>query len=202
MDIGILALQGDVAEHRGALNDLGVTSRPVRRPDDVAGIDGIVLPGGESTTVSMLLASAGLNDVLAKEIDAGLPALGTCAGMILLAREVADGRADQRTFAAIDIAVRRNGYGRQRESFECDLDIPALGAPAFHAVFIRAPVVESVGDDVEVMASLDGKPVLCRQGSVVVTAFHPELGDDRRVHEIFVSMIDGARSVPAVGQGR
>ena len=202
MDIGILALQGDVAEHRRALNDLGVTSRLVRRPDDVAGIDGIVLPGGESTTVSMLLASAGLDDVLSKEIDSGLPALGTCAGMILLAREVADGRADQRTFAAIDIAVRRNGYGRQRESFECDVDVPVLGGPAFHAVFIRAPVVESVGGDVEVLASLDGRPVLCRQGAVMVTAFHPELGDDRRVHQTFVSMIERAGAISAAGQGR
>jgi 5'-phosphate synthase pdxT subunit len=202
VDIGVLALQGDVAEHRRALNELGAGARLVRRPDDIAGIDGIVLPGGESTTISMLLASSGLDDALAKEIDAGLPALGTCAGMILLANEIADGRPDQHTFGAIDIAVRRNGYGRQRESFECDLDVPVLGATSFHAVFIRAPVVESVGDDVEVLASLDGKPVLCRQGSVMVTAFHPELGDDRRVHKTFVSMIDGARAVPAGRQGR
>ena len=152
MEIGVLALQGDVAEHRRALADLGIAARPVRRPGDLAGLDGIVLPGGESTTMSMLLASSGLLEPLGKEIAAGLPAFGTCAGMILLGTSVTGGRDDQICYGAIDLRVRRNGYGRQLASFECDLDVPAVGAEAFHAVFIRAPLVEWAGDAVEVLA--------------------------------------------------
>lgn len=139
MDIGILALQGDVAEHRRALADLGVGSRPVRRPADLPGLDGIVLPGGESTTMSMLLQSSELLEPLGKEIGAGLPVFGTCAGMILLGTSVTGGRGDQICYGAMDITVRRNGYGRQLASFECDLDVPALGDEPLHAVFIRAP---------------------------------------------------------------
>lgn len=207
MDIGILALQGDVAEHRAALSAVGVTSRRVRRPEDLAGLAGIIVPGGESTTMSMLLESSGLVDPLAKELAAGLPALGTCAGMILLGTDAVDGRFDQRYFGAIDIMVRRNGFGRQRASFECDLDVPVLSGGPLHAVFIRAPVVESTGPDVEVLATVqapsparrevgddlfgDERPVavLCRHASVLVAAFHPELTPDRRVHELWVSMI-------------
>lgn len=207
MEVGILALQGDVAEHRAALSELGVTSRRVRRPEDLAGVAGIVVPGGESTTMSMLLDSSGLVDPLAKELAAGLPALGTCAGMILLGKDAVDGRSDQRYFGAIDITVRRNGFGRQRASFECDLDAPVLGGGPLHAVFIRAPVVETTGPDVEVLATViapgpaqsevgddllgEGRSVavLCRQGAVLVAAFHPELTPDRRVHELLVSMI-------------
>ena len=226
MDIGVLALQGDVAEHRAALSELGVVARPVRRPEDLPGIDGIVLPGGESTTMSMLLESSGLAEPLGKELDAGLPALGTCAGMILLGTAIADGRADQRCFGVIDIAVRRNGFGRQLESFECDLATPALPGPPLHAVFIRAPVVETVGPGVEVLARLGppaddafaggddvvrgsarpggspGSPVLCRQGTVLVAAFHPELTPDRRVHELFVAMVGDDRTRGTEGQGR
>lgn len=213
MKIGVLALQGDVAEHRRALSDLGVDSRPIRRSPDLPGLDGIVLPGGESTTMSMLLASSGLLEPLGKEIAAGLPVFGTCAGMILLGRTVTGGRGDQICFGAIDLSVRRNGYGRQVASFECDLDVPALGAEPFHAVFIRAPLVESTGAEVEILAvngtsgdaSDDGgsgvtvtgliddpasTPVLCRQGPVLVAAFHPELTADRRVHGLFVSTIE------------
>ncbi|MGD0379912.1 MAG: pyridoxal 5'-phosphate synthase glutaminase subunit PdxT [Acidimicrobiales bacterium] len=208
MDVGILALQGDVAEHSAALIAIGVAPRKVRRPDDLAGLDGIILPGGESTTMSMLLESSGLADPLGKELDAGLPALGTCAGMILLGTTAVDGRSDQRCFGAIDITVRRNGFGRQLESFECDLDVPACPGRPLHAVFIRAPLVESSGPAVEVLATLEapaaslvgggdgadgsrrGVPVLCRQGAVLVAAFHPELTPDRRVHELFVSMIE------------
>lgn len=206
MDIGILALQGDVAEHRAALSEIGVAPRPVRLPEDLAGLDGILLPGGESTTMSMLLESSGLADPLAKELDAGLPALGTCAGMILLGTAAVDGRADQRCFGAIDITVRRNGFGRQLESFECDLGVPALAGGPLHAVFIRAPVVETTGPGVEVLATVEqptghaeqpaaghAVPVLCRQGGVLVSAFHPELTPDRRVHELFVSMIKAHR---------
>jgi 5'-phosphate synthase pdxT subunit len=190
VDVGILSLQGDVAEHRAALIELGARPRPVRRPEDLAGLDGIIVPGGESTTMSMLLESSGLGDPLAKELGAGLPAFGTCAGMILLGSAIADGRADQRCFRAIDIRVRRNGFGRQVDSFECDLAVGALGDGSLHAVFIRAPVVEATGPGVEVLARWAGMPVLCRQGDVLVSAFHPELTADRRVHALFLSMID------------
>jgi 5'-phosphate synthase pdxT subunit len=193
--IGILALQGDVAEHRAALHGLGADVVEVRRPEELAGIDGIVLPGGESTTMSMLLESSGLAAPLGKELAAGLPAFGTCAGMILLASAVSDGRSDQICYGAVDLTVRRNGYGRQAESFECDLDVDCIGSPPLHAVFIRAPVVDAVGPGVAVLASLTGDdrgpstPVLCRQGAVLVAAFHPELTADRRLHHLFVSMI-------------
>jgi 5'-phosphate synthase pdxT subunit len=208
VNVGVLALQGDVAEHRRALADLGVESRPVRRPPDAAGLDGLVIPGGESTTMSMLLASSELLEPLGKEIAAGLPVFGTCAGMILLGRSVSGGRDDQICYGAIDIAVRRNGYGRQLASFECELDVAVLGAPPLHAVFIRAPLVEETGAAVEVLAVVGpsgdapvepggapadlapATPVLCRQGSVLVAAFHPELTADRRVHRLFVSMIE------------
>jgi 5'-phosphate synthase pdxT subunit len=206
--VGVLALQGDVAEHRRALADLGVGSRAVRRPADVPGLDGIVLPGGESTTMSMLLASSELLEPLGKEIAAGLPVFGTCAGMILLGTSVTGGRDDQICYGAIDIGVRRNGYGRQLASFECDLDVPAIGGAPLHAVFIRAPMVEATGAAVEVLAALApspgtpaepgggltdvaaATPVLCRQGPVLVAAFHPELTADRRVHRLFVTMIE------------
>ncbi len=210
MEIGILALQGDVAEHRAALTDLGVTSRRVRTPADLAGLDGIVMPGGESTTMSMLLESSGLAQPLDDALRAGLPAFGTCAGMILLGTGITGGRPDQRCYGMVDIVVRRNGFGRQLESFECDLSVPALGEAPLHAVFIRAPVVERLGDDVEVLATLPVRPadawagsnraaaesetvpVLCRQGNVLVAAFHPELSNDRRVHRLFVSTVAAA----------
>jgi 5'-phosphate synthase pdxT subunit len=224
VDIGILALQGDVAEHSAALSEIGVAPRRVRRPDDLTGLDGIILPGGESTTMSMLLESSGLADPLGKELAAGLPALGTCAGMILLSTHAVDGRSDQRCFGAIDLTVRRNGFGRQLESFECDLDVRGLSGAPLRAVFIRAPLVEASGPAVEVLATLeqpvgahggvggapfgDGRvvPVLCRQGAVLVTAFHPELTPDRRVHELFVSMVEDDRvkrtEVPRTEEGR
>ncbi len=210
MDVGILALQGDVAEHSAALIEIGASPRRVRRPEDLAGLDGIILPGGESTTMSMLLESSGLADPLGKELGAGLPVLGTCAGMILLGAGAVDGRADQRYYGTIDITVRRNGFGRQLESFECDLDVPVLPGGPLRAVFIRAPLVEASGPGVEVLATLvqpghanrgdeplvgDTRvvPVLCRQASALVAAFHPELTPDRRVHELFVSMIGDHR---------
>jgi 5'-phosphate synthase pdxT subunit len=193
--IGVVALQGDFAEHCAAIQEAGASARPVRVPGDVDKIDGVVLPGGESTTMSMLMESSGLDSALRDAMSGGIPVFGTCAGMILLAREVLDGRADQARFAAIDISVRRNGYGRQRESFECDLGVPDLGDQPFHAIFIRAPVVVHAEPEVEVLGALEddsGKhPVLCRQGHVLVAAFHPELTLDRRLHELFVSMIEG-----------
>jgi pyridoxal 5'-phosphate synthase pdxT subunit len=184
--IGILALQGDVREHRRALSELGAHPVEVRRPEDLAGVDGLILPGGESTTISLLVQSAGLAPALQERLDGGLPAFGTCAGMILLARDVLDGRPDQVAFGAIDIGVRRNAFGRQVDSFETDLSVEGAGEEPMHAVFIRAPVVERVGDSVEVLATVDGRPVACRSGAVLVTSFHPELSDDLRLHELFL----------------
>ena len=194
----MLALQGDVEEHSRALTALGATPLEVRRPADLDGLDGLVLPGGESTTLSLLLDSAGLFSPLLALLEGGLPALGTCAGMILLASNVLDGRPDQRCFGAIDLAVRRNAYGSQVSSFETDLPVSGLPGGPFHAVFIRAPEVEKVGPGVSVLASLEGVPVLCRQGPVLVAAFHPELSGDLRLHGLFLEMVGAA---PAWGVG-
>ncbi len=186
--IGVLALQGAFTTHQQRLQSLGHDARLVKRPEHLHGIDGIVLPGGESTTMSKLLDTSELRAPLGDLLADGLPVLGTCAGMILCASQVLDGRPDQHGFDLIDITVRRNGYGRQLESFETDLDVAGLDAP-FHAVFIRAPFVERIGADVEVLAEHDGIPVLVRSGSCTVAAFHPELTDDNRLHELFVSEI-------------
>jgi 5'-phosphate synthase pdxT subunit len=187
--IGVLDLQGDVREHAAALHELGARSRLVKRMDELEGLDGLILPGGESTTLSMLLESTGLFDAITERLGAGdLPVFGTCAGLILLAREVLDGRPDQRTFAALDAVVRRNGYGRQCQSFEADVALGSGEGPPLPTVFIRAPFVVSVGEDVEVLAELDGVPVLVRQGPVLASSFHPELTSDRRVHRLFVDM--------------
>jgi 5'-phosphate synthase pdxT subunit len=184
--VGVLALQGAVGLHARAVARLGSEAVEVRTPADLDGIDGLILPGGESTTISKLLVANDLFDPLAQRLTSGLPALGTCAGMILLAATVLDGRDDQRSFDVIDISVRRNAFGRQVDSFEADLDVLGFPEAPLHAVFIRAPVVEEVGADVEVLAQIDGRPVACRQGPVVVTAFHPELSPDLRVHELFL----------------
>lgn len=191
--VGVLALQGDVREHERVLTALGAEVRQVRRPEELEGLDAIVLPGGESTTMSLLLQSSGLLDALQLQLDKGLPALGTCAGMILLASDILDGRPDQRCFSAIDLAVRRNAFGRQVESFEADLDVAGLDRP-MHAVFIRAPLVESYGEEVEVLASVrrgDGvtRPVVCRQDHVLVAAFHPELSGDDRLHRLLLELV-------------
>lgn len=187
--VGVLALQGAFAAHQRAFADAGVTTRQVRTADDLAAVDALVLPGGESTTISMLLHSSGLFDAIDARLADGMPAFGTCAGMILLATGVLDGRADQRSFGAIDITVRRNGYGRQVDSFEADIVVDALAEHPerpFHAVFIRAPKVEAHGPAVEVLAVHDGVPVLLRQGPVMVASFHPELAGDGRLHRMFV----------------
>ncbi len=199
MTIGVLALQGDFREHLAAMAALGVAGRAVRRPDELAGLAGVVLPGGESTTLSLLLESSGLLAPLAELLGAGLPAFGTCAGLVLLARTVLDGRADQRSLGQLDAVVRRNGYGRQQQSFEALLDAPGVaeevgGDASLAAVFIRAPVIESLGAGVEVLATLDRpgeppRPVVCRQGPVLAAAFHPELTADRRLHRLFVQMV-------------
>jgi len=185
--VGVLDLQGDVREHVAALGQAGVDQvRLVKRPADVAGLRGLVLPGGESTTLSMLLTSTGLFDLVAERVEAGLPVLGTCAGLVLLATEVLDGRPDQRSFAALDVAVRRNGFGRQVQSFEGSV-LYGEGT-AMPAVFIRAPVIVRVGPGVDVLATLEGEPVLVRSGTVLAASFHPELTADRRVHELFAAM--------------
>ena len=173
--VGVLALQGAFAAHEAALRTCGADTRQVRVPEDLEGLNALVMPGGESTTMSRLLTTSGLFDPLASQIEDGLAVFGTCAGMILLATDVLDGRPDQRSFAAIDITVRRNGYGRQIDSFEADIQVAEIGVP-FHAVFIRAPKVESVGPDVTVLASHDGVPVLAKSGRMFVASFHPEIG--------------------------
>lgn len=186
MRVGILALQGAVTNHADAFARLGAETVFVKTAEHLDGIDALALPGGESTTMSMLLEKSGLFDPVAKLLEDGLPAFGTCAGMILLAADVLDGRDDQRQFGVIDIGVRRNAWGRQVDSFEADLSVPAVGDEPFDAVFIRAPRVERVGDDVEVLASIDDEPVLCRSGSIVVASFHPELSGDLRIHQLFL----------------
>jgi 5'-phosphate synthase pdxT subunit len=188
--VGVLALQGDVRNHLAILADLGVRGVEVRTPAELDSVQALVLPGGESTTMSRLLGTSGLFDPLRARLAAGMPAFGTCAGMILLAVDVSDGRADQRQLAAIDIGVRRNAFGRQVDSFETDLDVAGMAAP-LHAVFIRAPLVERTGPGVEVLATVatptgDSMPVVCREGPVLVAAFHPELMGDPRLHEVFL----------------
>ena len=193
--VGVLALQGASARHVEALAALGAHPVEVRGPADLAGVEALVLPGGESTTMSHLLETSGLFDPLTVRLAAGLPVFGTCAGMILLAAEVLDGRPDQRSFGAVDVDVRRNAFGRQVDSFEADLAVAGLPGGGFPATFIRAPVVERVGDGVEVLATVaisgarGTRPVLCRQGAVLVAAFHPELSDDLRLHQQFLSAV-------------
>ena len=171
-----------------AVDTRAVDTREVRVPADLDGLDALVMPGGESTTMSRLLVTSGLFDPLAERIGAGLAVFGTCAGMILLATEVLDGRSDQRSFGAIDIAVRRNGYGRQLDSFEADIAVPTIGDP-FHAVFIRAPKVVSIGPSVIVLAEHDGVPVLAKSGRMFVASFHPELTPDHRLHSLFLQEV-------------
>jgi 5'-phosphate synthase pdxT subunit len=194
--VGILALQGAVGLHADLVQRLGAQAFDVRTPADLDGVDALILPGGESTTMSNLLARNRLFDPIAERLAERMPVFGTCAGMILLAATVLDGRADQRSFAVIDIAVRRNAFGRQVDSFETDLHVSGhddRGEP-IHAVFIRAPFIESVGAGVEVLATVAGHPVCARQGPVLVTAFHPELSGDPRLHRSFLAMITAERS--------
>jgi 5'-phosphate synthase pdxT subunit len=190
--IGVLALQGDVREHVRALTEVGATPVAVRRPEELAEIDGLILPGGESTTIGKLLELFELLEPLRAAVKTGLPVFGSCAGMILLADEVLDGRPDQPTVGGLDIAVRRNAFGRQVDSFETDLSLLGLGE--VHAVFIRAPWVERTGPDVEVLATVTGggaagKVVAVRRGPLLATSFHPELTGDSRVHGLFAQMV-------------
>ena len=186
--VGVLALQGASALHLEALRALGAEAVEVRTPEELAGVDALVLPGGESTTISMMLERNELFEPLAERLAAGMPAFGTCAGMILLATTVLDGRPDQRSFSTLPISVRRNGFGRQVDSFETDLDVAGLDTP-FHGVFIRAPRIVEASPEVEVLAHYDGEPVLVRHGRVMAASFHPELGGDVRVHATFLQEV-------------
>ncbi len=189
--IGVLALQGDVAEHLRALTAVGARPVPVRRPAELDDVAGLVIPGGESTTMWKLAVIFDLMEPLRKRLGSGMPAFGSCAGMIMLADRVEDGIEGQETFGGIDMTVRRNAFGRQVDSFESDITLTGLGGPEFRAVFIRAPWVEQTGDDVEIIGteSRTGRIVAVRQGPALATAFHPELTPDQRIHRLFVDMV-------------
>ena len=200
--LGVLALQGDVREHLAVLKRLGEDAMAVRRPAELAAVDGLIIPGGESTTMIKLARIFELYEPLRARIRDGLPTFGTCAGMILLADRIEDGAAGQETLGGLDITVRRNAFGRQVDSFEGDLAMTGLEGPV-HAIFIRAPWVEAVGDGVEVLARVPADPergaaagriVAVRQGALMATSFHPEVGGDARVHELFVDLVRRARA--------
>ncbi|MFD0153055.1 pyridoxal 5'-phosphate synthase glutaminase subunit PdxT [Streptomyces sp. NPDC055721] len=190
--IGVLALQGDVREHLIALAAADAVARPVRRPEELAEVDGLVIPGGESTTISKLAELFGLMEPLRERIAAGLPVYGTCAGLIMLADKILDPRSGQETFGGIDMIVRRNAFGRQNESFEAGVAVTGIEDGPVEGVFIRAPWVESVGAQVEVLAEHGGHIVAVRQGNVLATSFHPELTGDHRIHALFVDMVRAA----------
>jgi len=196
--VGVLALQGDVREHLAALAECDVIARPVRRPGEVDEVDALIIPGGESTTMSKLAVEFEVFDPIQKRLRDGMPAYGTCAGMIMLADEVLDGRPDQRSFGGLALQVRRNAFGRQVDSFEAPVEIAGVEGGPVTAVFIRAPWVEKVTGDVEVLGQVGDGPeariVAVRQGSLLATSFHPELTGDLRLHRLFVDMVHAARS--------
>ena len=192
MQVGVLALQGAFAAHSDCLTSIGVQSVEVRTPEQLSSVDALLMPGGESSTMSQLLESSGLFDPIAIRIKDGMPVFGTCAGMILLASEILDGRSDQRNFSAIDISVRRNAFGRQVDSFESTI---STDVGDFQGVFIRAPRIERVGADVQVLGSIANEPVLVRQRNVLAASFHPELSNDARLHEYFVSITANRKKV-------
>ncbi len=194
VNIGVLALQGDVREHLAALAESDVLARPIRRPEELADVQALVIPGGESTTMSNLAAAFGLLDPIRARIAAGMPVYGSCAGMIMLAEKVLDGRPDQQSFNGIEMTVRRNAFGRQIDSFAAEVSIAGVEGGDFHAVFIRAPWVEEVSDAVQVLGRVNdgtaaGRIVAVRQGNLLATAFHPELTGDLRVHRYFVELV-------------
>ena len=186
--VGVLALQGAFDAHCAAMRACGLAASHVRTPRDLEAVDGLIIPGGESSTMSQLLESSGLWDPIRSRIDGGMPVWGTCAGLILLATEILDGRSDQLSFGALDVSVRRNAFGRQVDSFEDDVEIVGEPQP-FHGVFIRAPRIERVGSDVEILGSYRGEPVLVRHGVVMGASFHPELTDDLRLHQMFAKVV-------------
>lgn len=194
--IGILAFQGDFREHAQAIERLGSESRLVRLPGDLEGVDALILPGGESTVMGKLMLAYDVVEPLRKLLAQGMPAWGTCAGMILLSRETDNALAGQPLLASIDMRTRRNAFGAQRESFETTLDVPAIGPEPYHAVFIRGPIVEQVGEGVEVLARIEAPEpniVAVRQNLLLATAFHPEVTGDLRFHEYFLGMVRNAR---------
>ena len=188
--VGVLALQGDVREHVRVLTDLGADAARIRRPEELAEVDGLVIPGGESSVIDKLSRAFGMREPVREAIAAGLPVYGTCAGLILLADRITDGIDGQQTFGGLDVTVRRNAFGSQVDSFEVDLEVPALGQPPVHAVFIRAPLVEQAGEGVERLATLDdGRVVAVRQGGLLGTSFHPEVTGEHRFHALFLDMV-------------
>lgn len=189
MKIGVLALQGAFREHRWTLERCGAEAVEVRKPEDIDDLAGLVIPGGESTTIGKLLVEWGLMDKIKERAAAGMAVYGTCAGMILLAREIVG--SDQPRLGLMDVTVRRNAFGRQRESFEADLNVPEFGAEPVRAVFIRAPYIENAGPDVKILAAVGDHIVIARQEKLLATAFHPELTDDDRIHKYFIEMIQG-----------
>ena len=189
MKVGVVALQGAFREHRECFEALGATAVEVRRPEHLTGVDLLALPGGESTTITKLLDASGLREPLRDLLGTGTPALCTCAGLIVVAAEVRDGRPDQVPLGVLEVRVRRNAYGRQRESFEAPLRIEGLGGDPFPGVFIRAPVIEDVGPTVTVLARHRSAPVLVRQGRLFAATFHPELADDLRVHQLVLQEV-------------
>jgi 5'-phosphate synthase pdxT subunit len=186
--VGVLALQGAFNSHTKVLDSIGVSTQEVRTPQDLVSVDALVMPGGESTTMSQLLESYELFEPIKKLIREGLPVFGTCAGMILLANKIIDGRDDQLSFGAIDIEVQRNAYGRQIDSFEADINVKSF-VSSFHAVFIRAPRIVKADGAVEILAEFGDDKVLAKQKNVLVASFHPELSPDKRIHEMFVKEI-------------
>ncbi|HTA56056.1 MAG TPA: pyridoxal 5'-phosphate synthase glutaminase subunit PdxT [Candidatus Acidoferrales bacterium] len=197
--VGVLALQGDVVEHSAALERAGARALSVKNPSDLARVDALVIPGGESTTVMKLLERVGLAGAIVERVRRGMPLWGTCMGMIVAAREIAE--VDQPTLGLIDITVRRNAFGRQNESAEVDLRIETLGSRPFPAIFIRAPWIERAGPGVELLAKRNGRGVMVREGNVLATSFHPELTDDPRVHQYFLDMVIGGVPRCAVSAG-
>ena len=189
MKVGVLALQGDVREHVRSLSDCGVSAQPVRRKNEIESIDGLVIPGGESTTIAKLARSFGVFELIAQRIKDGMPTYGSCAGMILVANSVLDAIEGQEAFGGMDVVVRRNAFGRQVDSFESDLHFAGITDAPLRAIFIRAPWVESVSVNVRVLAAVDGHPVAIQQNNVLATSFHPELTGDNRVHKYFIDSV-------------
>lgn len=191
MKVGVLALQGAFGLHVKALERLGIDAIEVRSLENFDASEALIIPGGESTTMSFLLESSGIFDSLRERSAEGMPILGTCAGMILLSSKITDGRSDQKPLNLMGVEIRRNGYGRQIDSFESDLSIEGFDG-SFRGIFIRAPLVEAVSEEVEVLAEVNGRPVMCRQGSIIATSFHPELADDDRIHAEFLEMVSSS----------
>jgi pyridoxal 5'-phosphate synthase pdxT subunit len=187
--VGVLALQGDVREHIAALRECGVSAVPVKTASEISAVQALVIPGGESTTISKLARAFGVFDLIAERIRGGLPTYGSCAGLILLSDRIVDAMAGQESFGGLDVTTRRNAFGRQVDSFEAEINFKGLTAPDFGAIFIRAPWIEECGDSVEVLAEVDGHAVAVRKGNILATSFHPELTGDNRIHRFFVETV-------------